>query len=153
MGFKTWHLTTPVLLYSILFNVPKFFEYMTMCPMEYIRSNASSPLTLYDDFSNYYKLNVYLLRNNLTGTGTNTHFPSPPGDEVCGFSEKLLVINNSRDSNLYISLYILGLNSVLNIVIPGVSLICLNISIMSKIREHMKNVEKFLERTETNGRP
>ena len=85
---------------------------MTMCPLEYIRSefvfnlsmykrdtfrsNASSPLTLYDDFSNYYKLNVYLLRNNLTGTGTNTHFLSPPGDEVCGFSEKLLVINNSR---------------------------------------------------------
>ena len=35
-----------------------------------------------------------------------------------------------RESNLYTSLYILGLNSLLNIAIPGVSLILLNIAIM-----------------------
>ena len=35
--FKTWHLTTPVLLYAIVFNIPKFFEYKTMCPAEYLR--------------------------------------------------------------------------------------------------------------------
>ena len=35
-----------------------------------------------------------------------------------------------RESHLYTSLYILGLNSLLNIVIPGVTLILLNIIIM-----------------------
>ena len=59
------------------------------------RSNATSQINLYDDFSNYYKLNIYLLRNNLTGPGSNNRSLSL-GDGVCSFSEKLLVINNSR---------------------------------------------------------
>ena len=38
--------------------------------------------------------------------------------------------NYFRESNIYTSLYILGLNSFLNIVIPGISLILLNITIL-----------------------
>lgn len=111
--FKTWHLATPVVLYSIVFNIPKFFEYKIICPAEYMRyrgksyftlcklslfrNNATSQINLFDDFSNFYKLNVYLLRNNLTGPGLNNRSMSDgDGDGMCGFSEKLLVINNSR---------------------------------------------------------
>ena len=42
--YKTWHMALPVLVYSILFNIPKFFEHTTLCPasmenyaMEYLR--------------------------------------------------------------------------------------------------------------------
>ena len=49
-----------------------------------------------------------------------------------------------RESSEYITFYVLVLNSTLNILLPGVTLIFLNISIMKKIWTHVKNIEKFL---------
>ena len=70
-----------------------------------LRSNVTSQLNLYDDFHNYYKLNIYLLRNNLTGSGYSTRSLSH-GDEICNFSDKLLVINSSRYDQVQILIYI-----------------------------------------------
>ena len=49
-----------------------------------------------------------------------------------------------RESSEYMTYYVLVLNSSLNIFLPGVTLIFLNIAIMKKIWSHVKNVEMFL---------
>ena len=43
--FKTWQLASPVLLYSLLFNIPKFLEHRAMCPREFIRSDNRQHLS------------------------------------------------------------------------------------------------------------
>jgi len=117
-GYSSRHFIIPVVLYSVLFNLPKFFELTTSCP-------ESAQETL------------------------NTSIVGAPGKFLgdCLHGDLEIVGREMRGNYWYLNIYILWLNTLLNILFPVSSLIVLNIIIFRKIEEHLKNLGSNRELT------
>jgi len=138
----------PVVLYSVLYNLPKFFELTLACPADLENNKTSAD----SKFTN-------------TSSTTNTLQPVPanlsgllslggphPGQDSCRYWELQLVAREIRTSYWYLTIYVLWLNTILNIIVPILTLIVLNIIILRKIKQHMQNLEESCQ-VELSARP
>jgi len=118
--YSSMHFILPVVLYSVLYNLPKFFELTTACPA------ATKQGITFNETSSSEDLQIVL--NSSLAEGS------------CRYWERNLVPSPLRRSYWYLNIYLLWLNTILNIIIPIISLIVLNIGIMRMIEQHRNNV-------------
>ena len=117
--YSSRHFIIPVIFYSILYNIPKFFELKSICPNSHHDNK---------DITNVVQ------ENSTEDNGVS-----------CSYSELELVARDFRlgaslvmkvftffyrTSYWYLNIYVLWLNSILNILLPIISLVILNILIL-----------------------
>ena len=153
--YSARHFVVPVVLYSVLFNIPKFFELTTSCPkpdinQSYLPDNISFQVPeLHKDLNLTQEYLGHCKFGNLEVTATVMR-------SIKGWIRilKLSFVFPSRMNFWYLNIYFLWMNTILNIWTPIISLIVLNITIYRyrwfsgcnnkylgrKIQEHMKNL-------------
>ena len=111
-GYKSRHFIIPVILYSLLYNLPKFFELTTSCP-EPAHTNQT-------------------LDTSETPSPPSLLSSPPPPPEFLGGCQYGNLALDGRDLRVnywYLTIYLLWMNTVLNVLFPIISLIILNILI------------------------
>ena len=138
--YSSRHLIIPVIVYTLIYNVPKFLEFKTVCPMDNILSNMTdNNVSLILDSRNScaldelnivarsFRLDIrpytYKLMNNEWIDGYGYVIVSSKS----GYNLKEYF---SRKNYWYVNIYVLGLNTFLNIILPILSLVILNIIIL-----------------------
>ena len=121
-----------MVLYSLLYNLPKFFELSVACPQDggWTNKTGNTNCSLYE-----MELAANEMRYEFGLPSSDT--PLPYGLEFSnlffdtvprGQSKHYYFFDIFRVNYWYINVYVLWLNTILNIVVPIVSLVILNIS-------------------------
>merc|ERR1712038_548589 len=113
--YKTRRFTIPVVIYSVLYNLPKFFEFELACvsnqaQAHHVDGNAGAPL----------------LHEDLGPSDGN-------GSSRC---VKQFVATPMRSNYWYLKIYGLWMNSLLNIVFPLIIILVINFMVYRKLIEH-----------------
>ena len=115
-SYKSKHFIVPVILYSLLYNLPKFFELTTSCPEPANTNQTLGTSSLPPP----------------TSPSTLLPYPPPPPNEFlggCKYGNLALVGRGMRINYWYLNIYLLWMNTLLNVLFPIISLIILNILI------------------------
>jgi hypothetical protein len=129
--YSSRHFVVPVVLYSVLFNIPKFFELTISCPKPNINQSSYLPENIFLQVPELHKdLNLtqeYLEQckyGDLKVTATDMR-------SIQGYKriQRLSFVYSSRMNFWYLNIYFLWMNTILNIWTPIISLIVLNITI------------------------
>ena len=108
-NYSSRHFIIPVVLYSVFYNIPKFFELTTSCSDQQITSHLNNTsLNLQVDFNQSQSIGLF---------------------GGCPNSTLQLVATDIRINYWYLNIYVLWMNTILNILFPIISLIVLNILI------------------------
>ena len=102
--YSSRHFIVPVVLYSLLYNLPKFFELTVACPETVGWTNNT----------NCSLLDMKIAANDMR---CERNIKSLDPNDVC-----------LRLNYWYMNVYVLWLNSLLNIILPIISLVILNIN-------------------------
>ena len=108
-NYSSRHFIIPVVLYSVLYNIPKFFELTTSCPDPEITSQLNNSSS-----------DVQADLNKSRSVGLLGE---------CQHGALQLVARDIRVNYWYLNIYVLWMNTILNILFPIISLIVLNILI------------------------
>ena len=102
------------------FNLPKFFELTTSCPAPEDSQYSDLNRTSFKD----YNLSFPLQDQNQSGLHQVDKFLGQ-----CQFGDLELIARDMRINYWYLNIYVLWMNTILNILFPIISLIVLNIII------------------------
>ena len=98
-----------MVLYSVIYNIPKFFELTTSCPDQEMTSHLNNtPRDLWADLNRSQSVGLF---------------------QECQHGDLELVATDIRINYWYLNIYVLWMNTILNILFPIISLIVLNILI------------------------
>ena len=127
--YSSRHFIIPVIVYTLLYNLPKFLEFTTVCVEDIPLSN----FTAFNDTENSsFELNS---RNSCTWEELRIVARSIRSESTkCKTFDSTSVCNPnlflSRTNYWYVNVYILGFNTMFNIILPILSLIILNVIIL-----------------------
>jgi len=117
-SWSSFNYILPVAAFSIIYNIPKFFELTTETRMFTKVTNISSPTNLY----------------NLTEVSEFQSLKT-------SVEMTVVVATNLRQNPYYVQIYVVYMNLLLNGLIPLVSLVILNTLVYLRLREFSQCVE------------
>ena len=135
--YSSRHFIIPVIVYTLLYNLPKFLEFTTACagdiPLSnFTAFNETEHSSMRKRENSSFELNS---RNSCTWEELRIVARSIRSESTkCKTFDSTSVCNPilflSRTNYWYVNVYILGFNTMFNIILPILSLIILNVIIL-----------------------